>query len=378
MNFDKDILDIYADYIITALGKQVTATELSLLLNGTISNDKISRFLGGVYQKDKILQHSELTSKELWGLVKSSVRKYETEDSCIVIDDTIQEKQYSDENDIICWHFDHCEGRNVKGVNLLNFLLCTPEVNIPIALEVVKKTEEVIKIVDDKEIRTCKSKVTKNEMAQNQIIYCIENAIKFRHFLFDIWFASNQTLELIHSYGKKYVVPIKKNRKIVFSHKDKLKGNWKKIESLSQVENQIIENTPTEVWLEGLNHSVLLIKQVFTNKDGSTGIQFLITNDFDLDTVDKIKQLYQKRWQVEEYHKSLKSNLSLAKAPTKTVFTGINHFFCCAYSFLKLELLTKATKVENHFQLKNKLYFQAMQSATKQLALMRAEFGCER
>ena len=33
------------------------------------------------------------------------VRRVETDDACLIFDDTIQEKNWMDENDIICWHF---------------------------------------------------------------------------------------------------------------------------------------------------------------------------------------------------------------------------------------------------------------------------------
>ena len=39
----------------------------------------------------------------------------------------------------MCWHFDHCKGRSVKGINLLNALYHRSEVSIPVAFEVVRK-----------------------------------------------------------------------------------------------------------------------------------------------------------------------------------------------------------------------------------------------
>jgi hypothetical protein len=45
------------------------------------------------------------------------VREIEQEDGVLIFDDTIQEKPYPDENELVCWHFDHTKGRSVKGVN---------------------------------------------------------------------------------------------------------------------------------------------------------------------------------------------------------------------------------------------------------------------
>lgn len=52
-------------------------------------------------------------------------------------------------------------------------------------------------------------------------------------------------------------------------------------------------------------------------------------------------------WSIEEYHTSLKSNLALAKSPTRTTVTQTNHLFCSLFAFVKLELLRVKTTT-NH------------------------------
>ena len=56
--------------------------------------------------------------------------------SAIIFDDTIQEKPHTDENELICWHFDHSKNRSVKGLNLLN---CIYQAGDPVAYELVRK-----------------------------------------------------------------------------------------------------------------------------------------------------------------------------------------------------------------------------------------------
>ena len=84
---------------------------------------------------------------------------------------------------------------------------------------------------------------------------------------------------------------------------------------------------------------VLLCKFVFTNKDGSTGEMYLVSNDLKL-SAENFQTLYKKRWSVEEYHKSLKQNASLAKSPTRTVRTQICFFvgLCLALAQHKCEI----------------------------------------
>jgi IS4 transposase len=79
-------------------------------------------------------------------------------------------------------------------------------------------------------------------------------------------------------------------------------------------------------WLKGFETEVLLVRRVFTNKDGSTATLNLVCSDLSCDG-EQVATLYQKRWKVEEFHKSLKSNAGLAKSPTRTTTTQNNHVF---------------------------------------------------
>ena len=103
---------------------------------------------------------------------------------------------------------------------------------------------------------------------------------------------------------------------------------------------------------------LLLVKRVFTNKDNSQGLLCLVTSDLTLGG-GQITHLYQRRWPVEEYHKSLKQNASLACSPTRTVRTQANHLFCSLCAFVKPEAWKMRAKCP-HFALKNRLYQAAL------------------
>jgi hypothetical protein len=127
-----EIAEIYSDYLIASFGL-TTATGLSKLLDGEISHDKITRFLSSQIK----------TSKDLWQIAKPVVREVERSDACLILDDSIEEKPYTDENDIICWHFDHSKGVNVKGINFLSCLYQAADISIPIGFELVKKNRSL-------------------------------------------------------------------------------------------------------------------------------------------------------------------------------------------------------------------------------------------
>jgi len=349
----KEYLELYTDYLIASFGK-TTATGLSKILDGTISHDKITRFLGG----------EDYTSKELWQLVKKEVRAIEEEDGVLIFDDTVQEKKYSKESNLICWHYDHTFNRNIKGINLLNCVYHANGVSLPIAFELVKKPIQFSDLKTRKVKR--KSEVTKNEMLRAMLKIAQQNQVKWRYLLADSWFSSSENMEYVAKKLKKYfLLALKSNRLVALSMEDKKAGRFNRIDSLDWQENK-----PIKGWIKGLDFPVLLHRQIFTNKDGSTGILYLVTNDLDLKT-DNMETIYQKRWSVEVFHKNIKSNTALAKSPTSTIRTQSNHIFMSIYASAKLELLAIKNNM-NTFALRAKIYISAMKSAFFQLR----ELGC--
>ena len=67
-----NIFDLYTDYLKVSLGL-ATATNLSKIVDNAVSHDQ---------------------------------------DGCLIFDDSIVNKPYTDENEINCWHHDHISCRN--------------------------------------------------------------------------------------------------------------------------------------------------------------------------------------------------------------------------------------------------------------------------
>ena len=123
------------------------------------------------------------------------------------------------------------------------------------------------------------------------------------------------------------------------------------------------------VWLKDLAFPVALITKIFKNGNGSTGILRLVTNELDSDT-DLIYETYQKRWCIEEYHKSIKQNTSLEKSPKKVARSQKNHIFASIIAYCKLEFLKIRTSL-NLFALKYKLILRANQATFEELKNLR-------
>lgn len=350
------LLDIYTDYLICQ-NKYATATGLSDLLSGDISHDKITKYLNS----------TDLGSKELWKYNKSEIRKHQTvKGGVLILDDSIEEKPYTDENEIVSYHHSHAKGIYVKGINILSCLVVYNDAVFPFGYEVIKK-DVSFSDVETRKIKR-KSSSSKNEHFRNLIKQSVDNQVMFDHVLADNWFGSKENMEFINKLGKKFIIGIKSNRTVALSGKEKKLGKFRQVSSLNMKDGE-----SKKVWLKGVSFPILLIKKVFTNEDGSTGVLYLASNDIEHEAA-YLYQIYQKRWRIEEYHKSIKENASLAKSPTKRVRSQANHIFASIVAFCKLEVMKVATST-NHFAIKYKLLVAANIASMNELANLRKNYA---
>lgn len=344
---NKRMLDLYTDYLLVSFGP-TTATGLSRLVP-EISHDQVTRFLS----------QPELTTPQLWPIVKPLVRRIQSAEAVLIIDDTVQEKPYTDESELITWHFDHNLNRSVKGINLLSALYYSQDTAVPVAFELIKKT---VLVTDPKTGKDkWQSPVTKNELARTMIASVVQKQIPFHYVLMDTWFAAAENLVFIKRKAKRdFIVPLKSNRRVALSETAKKRGQWIALEALDWT-----SDVPQTLHLESVPFAIQVSRQVCTNADGSHSILYLASSDLDV-AAPTLLTIYQKRWKVEEYHKSLKSYAALAKSPTKLPHTQNNHCFASLVAFVKLELYRTATHL-HHMAFKGRLYQAALSSAYAQL-----------
>lgn len=339
-------IDTYTDYLLATTAK-ATATGMSELYDGEISHDAVTRFLTESY----------LDASTVFAYAKPLLRLTESADEGVLIaDDTIVEKAHTDENAMISWHWEHSKKRMVKGVNLLSLIYHAADVVLPINAHLVEKTEPYT----DKKTGQIKyrSSQTKNDVLRGMLLLAKQQNIKYRYFLADSWFSSAETMNFIQEkLNKHYIMAVESSREVALSEQDKLQGRFHRVDSLCIPEN----GRPLRVWLRSLKHSVVVARQVFTNKDRSQGVLYLLSNDSELD-VESMTTIYKKRWKVEEYHKSLKQHTAIAASPTKTIRTQANHLYASLVAYIKLQRI-KIKHGKNHFAIKAMIIAAATKAA---------------
>ena len=215
----KTDIDLYTDYLRSSFGP-ATATGLSAVLDKAVSHDDVTRFLSQL----------DSSSKALWEQVKPTVRSAEKalekgEVGLLVVDDSIIEKAYTDENGLVTVHYDHSKDRYVKGINLVSALLVLGAVVLPVAYELVVKT---LRCTCKTRKEEWKSERTKNEMFRDLVSVCVKNALPFTYVLCDSWYTNSDNIKQVLGLKKHLIGAVKSNLEVALSLADKKTGKFVK------------------------------------------------------------------------------------------------------------------------------------------------------
>lgn len=339
--------NLYVDYLLSTSG-HISAVDLSEVLEGHYSHDQISRMLynGEVDDKTLYLRGKHFIAAK--GGVKGPVT--------LSIDDAIQQKPYSEVNGLVAYHWDHSESRAVKGINFVSALWSDSEASVPLSLQIVEKELLFNEQSGEEKWKVVKSR---NEIFQ-KMAGRLTRSGKVDYVLSDSWYASKENMTFVYEQcDTHFIMALKTNRCAALSKKDAERGNFSPLPDL------MLGKRTVKLYFKGLGFPVRVVKKVFKNGDGSSGTLYLATSDLELG-YDEIFTLYKRRWRVEEYHKSLKSNCSLGKCQASSHTAQTSHFYLSAFAYLLLEK-AKLREDKNHFALMKELNILTVKYGLKQV-----------
>lgn len=350
----KPDLDLYTDYLLSSFG-QTNATGLARLLEGSFSHDQVTDFLS----------RSAWDGKALWQVVKPLVRQIQQEDGVMIVDDSVAHKPHSEVNGLVCYHYDHASGQTVKGVNFVSLLYCVNHIRLPAGLQVVEKHWQC-ELKSQKEV--WKAGVSKNELFRAMLKQAYQNAIPFRYVPGDSWYTNSDNINQVLDLGKHYLGAVRSNLEVALSAADRANGKFIRISEVN-----LPPGTVKQVYIRSVRQAVAVCRDIFINKDGSEGELLLLSTDVN-QTYQQIITTYSIRWEVEDYHKSLKNNASLECSPARTRQTQAMHLFSSVCAFVKLERLRIKERL-NHFAIKGRLYLKAIKAAFQELHSLKEQMA---
>jgi SRSO17 transposase len=153
----------YIEYLLSTK-INYTCTNLSAHLDNVSHDDVVSSFL----------KRGRITPGQVWELVKNLLNN--TEESCLIIDDSVQNKQYSKVIELVKPQYSGAVGGLVRGIGVVNLVLTDGKEHYPIDYQIYASG------ADGK---------TKNDHFKEMLINAIANKqIKAKTLLFDSWYAA--------------------------------------------------------------------------------------------------------------------------------------------------------------------------------------------
>ena len=307
----------YIEYLI-ATSVNYTCTNLAEHLEGEAaqSHDAISDFLS----------REKLTPRGLWSLVEGLLQ--DGPESFLVFDDSVQDKRYSTQIELVKLQYSGAEGGLVRGIGVLNLLHSTGQDGEFYPLDFRVYAPE------------CDGK-TKNDHFREMLVRAVsDKQLQAKTVLFDSWYASVENLKLLARLELVFITTLKNNRLIsVWEDGKGVKSEYLHLQQIEWTPQSLEEGLLVK--LKELPFAVRLFKIVAPNGD----VEWLITNDSNTGqdeapprlTAHDVKTKNAVRWHIEQLHRELKQLVGSAKCQCRKARSQRNHLACCylAWVFIK-------------------------------------------
>lgn len=259
LNYCQYLLSTQINYTITHLAEHLEQ----------ISHDKINRYL----------KNEKLTPRMLWDNVKDLI--VFDENAYIIFDDTVLDKRFSEEMEIVRRQYSGNEHGVVKGIGIVNCIYVNP------------KTLQFW-VIDYRIFDPENDGLTKVDHVKNMLISLVyQRNLPFDIVLMDTWYAVNKLMLYIDSLDKIYYCPLKSNRLVDDSFG---KEKYKNIKNLAWNNEELEDGKILKVKGFPGNKKVKLFR-IIVSTDKT---DYIATNDLSQSSTDVAQQVCKIRWKVEE------------------------------------------------------------------------------
>ena len=297
----------YVEYLI-GTPKNYTCSNLAEHLDD-VSHDVVTDYL----------KNERLTANHIWENAKHLVK--DSVDSYMIIDDSVQNKQYSRAIELVKRQYSGAVGGLVRGIGVVNLVHTNGQGDFcPVDFRIYAK------IYDGK---------TKNDHFREMLLQAVASKLlTARTILFDSWYASWQNLKLINRLKLWFYTTLKSNRLVslddgaTFIHLDEVEWTAETLKMGLTVK------------LSKIPFAVKLFKLVATNGN----IDWVVTNNLDSAVTTHVAQeANDVRWEVEQFHRELKQLTGSEKCQCRKQRSQRNHLANCYHAWFSLKV--KARKL---------------------------------
>lgn len=307
-------------YINFLLGepRRGTCSRLSEIMG--LSHDSVNRFL----------QREEYEPKDIYELVKEQI---DPKGGTISIDDTVLDKPYREETEIIGYYWSGKHKESVKGINEISLLYT--DIN-------------GVVVVINYRIYNKEENKTKNDYFLEMLKEVLVWGLELSYVTGDSWYSSKENLKTIKDAGVGFMFALKGNRLCCEEGKE-----------YKQIQRTEIPETGLLVELKGVG-KVKVFKTEF--KDGFRYYAQYQPNSESLVnlTYVEFKGIHDQHWRIEQFHRVTKQVCNIEKFQVRTTRAIKNHLFCAICAFIKLEFMRVDNIIANWYQVQRNLFDQVI------------------
>jgi len=303
----------------------------------TFSHDGLNRYLQG----------EKLSPKLTWENVQNQV--VPTSKGFVVFDDTVADKNFSQEIELVRHQYSGNAHRVIKGIGIVTCVYVNPDL-------------DQFWIIDYRIYDPDGDGKTKLEHVQDMLLNCVyQKRLQFWAVLMDSWYATKEIMLTIEKYEKIYYCPLKDNRQV-----DDSGGSqpYQRVDGLAWTEAEKQHGKVIKIKGFPGQHKVKLFRVVLSTKR----TDYVVTNDMAQDDTQVVQEVCSLRWKVEQFHRETKQLTGLEGCQCRKARIVRNHIACAILVWVRLKQVANETK-QTVYRLKHELLSEYLRQQLKSPAI---------
>ena len=287
------------------------------------SHDMANRYLAG----------DEIRPRLVWENVQSQV--VQTLYGFLVFDDTVMDKNYSHNIELVRRQYSGNEHGVIKGIGVVTCVYVNPEL-------------DQFWIIDYRIYDPDGDGKTKLDHVQDMLLNVVyQKELAFWAVLMDTWYATKDLMLQIEKFDKIYYCPLKDNRQV-----DDSGGSqpYRRVDSLEWTEAELQQGKVIKIKGFPAEHKVKAFRVVLSTQR----TDYVVTNEIAQDHLEVVRDVCGFRWKVEQFHRETKQLTGVEGCQCRKARMVRNHIGCAILVWVRLKQFAHETQ-QTIYQVKHGL-----------------------
>jgi hypothetical protein len=277
------------------------------------SHDAINYYLAG----EQIRPHL------VWENVKEQVKQ--TPKGYVVFDDTVADKNYSHQIDLVRRQYSGNAHGVIKGIGIVTCVYVNPDL-------------DQFWIIDYRLYDPEGDGKSKLDHLRDMLRNCVyHKRLQFYAVLMDTWYAAKDEMLYIEQLHKVYYCPLKDNRQVDDS------GDvtpYRRVDSLTWTETESQHGKLIKIKGFPKDHKVKLFRVVLSTQR----TDYVVTNDLAQQNTEAVQDACGFRWKIEQFHRDTKQLTGLEGCQCRRARIVRNHIGCAILVWVRLKQVALETQ----------------------------------